>query len=240
MAPRRFFCVMYAFCLSSSSSSSSSAATAPPCEDVHHFPSDLLCSERLSAVLEPPSSSEVRGARIFRLGSAARFMLFIILARAAATSASLSFLSSSSGVCDFRILLLGFTARFMLFMILARAAATSASLTLSSSFSSSEGTSNQPGCFDRPFFLGVAFLTAIPFLITDFAVPEGTFFVLFGDVGVDEDDGEDGWHVAQSHSLGREIAVIWAQSQWYHPMAQSGLSQRIQFSELSGLPQMQM
>ena len=64
--------------------------------------------------------------------------------------------------------------------------------------------------------------------------------MLFGDVGVDEDDGDDGWHVAQSHSRGKEVLVIPAQSQWYHFMGQSGLSQRIQFSELSGLPQMQV
>ena len=86
-----------------------------------------------------------------------------------------------SGVCGFLV------ERIIVSLIFARTAAASASsrtflpfLSLSSSSSSSsETTSTQPVHFDLPFFIGVAFLTAIPFFFTDCIVP-GTFFGSLG------------------------------------------------------------
>ena len=137
----------------------------------------------------------------------------------------------SSGVRDFRTLLPDFVARIIVSLVLARRAAASAS-----SSSSSEATSTQPTHFDLPFFfLGVAFLTAIPFFLADLVVM-GIFFAFVVVVVVDI----DGLHVAQNHSPGKEAAVTRAHSQWYHLIGQLELSQQIQFSELSGRPQVQV
>ena len=80
---------------------------------------------------------------------------------------------------------------------------------------------------------------AIPFFRADRVGVRGAFFAVFGGgvVGVVDDGGR---HVGQNHSPGEGGAVMWAQSQWYHDIGQSGLSQQIQFSELSGIPQVQV
>ena len=143
----------------------------------------------------------------------------------------------SSGVCDFLALPPDFVARTIISWVLERTAAASAVLSTllpplcSCSSSSSDA---QPNHFDLPFFLGVAFLTAIPFFLADLGVPAGLFF---GGVVVVVVDGR---HVGQNHSPGKGAAVIRTHSQWYHVIGQSGSSQQIQFSELSGSPQVQV
>ena len=134
-----------------------------------------------------------------------------------------------SGVRDFRTLPPDFVAWIIVSLVLARTAAASASAS-----SSSEATSTQPTHFDLPFFLGVAFLIAIPFFLADLVVL-GSFFAAAFVLG-----GVDGRHVGQNHSPGKEAAVTRAHSQWYHFIGQLELSQQIQFSELSGRPQVQV
>ena len=142
MAPRGFFCLTYAFCSSSSS-------------EPFLVPSSSSSSSS-SAKTAPPCEC----VRPFSFGALSSLLALT----------GFEFFPSS-GNHDFRILSPDFVARIIVSMVLARVAAASASAS-SSSFSSSEGSSNQPGYFDRPFFfLGVAFLTAIPFFFTDFVVP---------------------------------------------------------------------
>ena len=95
---------------------------------------------------------------------------------------------ASRDVCDFCTLPLGLVARIMLSLVRARMAAASAfSLTfLPSSPSLSEDTSTQP---IHPFFLGVAFLTAMPFF-----ADRGVVGGFVGVVGV-VFDGDDARHV---------------------------------------------
>ena len=126
---------------------------------------------------------------------------------------------TSSGVRNFFTLRPALVAKTIISLVLARAAVGSSSLSLASS---SETISYQPF-----FFLGVAFLIAIPFL--------GALLMAFGRFV-----GSGGRQVGQNHSPEEGGAVIWTHCQWYHVILHMGLSQRIQFSDLSGLPQMQL